>query len=149
MDHLYIAWCLNLLIPCLVIDEDFVKVYEEVCRAANEKNKGIAMVHESVSNESLVALAKKVLPTLEDVLHINKEHNVTVYKASELLDTVETLLEYFYVAEEYDFQLGSQCRRILDQYDTTYKEVIIFRSRADMDKVSSKTTECLALLGKI
>ena len=49
-DHLYIAWCLNLLIPCLVVDEDFVKVYEEVCRAANEKNKGIAMVHESVSS---------------------------------------------------------------------------------------------------
>jgi len=95
-----------------------------------------------------VALAKKLLPTLEGVLHINKEQNATVYKASELLENVEPLLDYSYVAEEYDFQLEGRCRRILDQYDTTYKEVIRFRSKAEIDEVDTKTAECLTLLGK-
>ncbi|XP_065912629.1 interaptin-like [Dysidea avara] len=115
------------------LDEDFVKIYQEVCKAANEKNK---------------ALAKKLLPTLEEVLHINKEKNATVYKASELLENVEPLLEYSYVAEEYTFQLEGQCRQILNQYDATYKEVIGFRSKADTDQVDTKTAECLNLLGE-
>ena len=96
-----------------------------------------------------IALAKKLLPTLEEVLHINKEKNATVYKASELLENVEPLLEYSYVAEEYTFQLEGQCRQILNQYDATYKEVIGFRSKADTDQVDTKTAECLNLLGKM
>ena len=95
-----------------------------------------------------LALAKKLLPTLEKVLSINKKENATVYKASELLENVEPLLKYSYIAEEYDFQLEGRCRRILDQYDTTYKEVIGFRCKTEMDKVDAKTTECLTLLGK-
>jgi len=81
------------------------------------------------------------------VLHINKEQNATVYKASELLENVEPLLDYSYVAEEYDLQLEGRCRRILDQYDTTYKEVIGFRRKTEMEQVDLKTADCLRLLG--
>jgi len=86
---------------------------------------------------------------LEKVLGINKNQNATVYKASELLESVEPLLQYSYVAEEYDFELEGRCRRVLDQYDTTYKEVIGFRCKTEMDKVDTKTAECLRLLGKV
>ncbi|XP_065910412.1 myosin heavy chain, striated muscle-like [Dysidea avara] len=113
------------------LDEDFETMYHQVKDAATNKAK---------------ALAKKLLPTLEKVLSINKKENATVYKASELLENVEPLLKYSYIAEEYDFQLEGRCRRILDQYDTTYKEVIGFRCKTEMDKVDAKTTECLTLL---
>ena len=57
------------------------------------------------------------------------------------------LVRYSYNAEDYVLQLESQCRGILDQYDSTYKELIVYRSNADMGRVEVKTRDCLSLLG--
>ena len=57
------------------------------------------------------------------------------------------LVKYSDNAEDYAFQLESQCRGILDQYDSTYKKVIVYRSKTDMDQVEAMTADCLSLLG--
>ena len=80
-------------------------------------------------------------------MQINKQGKATVYKAVELMETMDPLVQYSYAAEDYDFQLEGRCRRILDQYDSTYKEVIVYRSKTDMDQVEVKTRDCLTLLG--
>ena len=77
----------------------------------------------------------------------SEEGKATVYKAVELMETMDPLVQYSYTAEEYDFQLKGRCKRILDQYDGTYKEVIIYRNKTEMDHVEAKTRDCLYLLG--
>ena len=77
----------------------------------------------------------------------SEEGKATVYKAVELMETMDPLVQYSYTAEEYNFQLESRCRRILDQYDSTYKEVIVYRKKTEMDQVEAKTGDCLNLLG--
>ena len=94
-----------------------------------------------------IALAKKLLPTMKAVMQIFEQQKATVYKAVELMETVDLLVQYSYTAEDYDFQLEGRCRRILDQYDSTYKELIVNRSKTDMDQVEIKTRDCLTLLG--
>ena len=84
---------------------------------------------------------------MEAVLQTSEEGKATVYKAVELMETMDPLVQYSYTAEEYNFQLEGQCRRILDQYDSTYKELIVCRSNTDMDQVETKTTDCSNLLG--
>ena len=84
---------------------------------------------------------------MEAVLKTSEQGKATVYKAVELMETMDPLVQYSYTAEEYAFQLEGRCRRILDQYDSTYKEVIVFRSKTDMDQVEAKTADCLNLLG--
>jgi len=84
---------------------------------------------------------------MEEVLQTSEQGKATVYKAVELMETMDPLVQYCYTAEEYAFQLKGQCRRILDKYDSTYKEVIVFRSKAEMDQVEAKTDDCLNLLG--
>ena len=84
---------------------------------------------------------------MEAVLQTSEEGKATEYKAVELMETMDPLVQYSYTAEEYNFQLEGQCRRILDQYDSTYKELIVCRSNTDMDQVETKTTDCSNLLG--
>ena len=84
---------------------------------------------------------------MEGVLQTSEQGKATVYKAVELMETMDPLVQYCYTAEEYNFQLEGRCRRILDQYDSTYKEVIMYRSKTDMDQVETKTADCLRLLG--
>ena len=70
-----------------------------------------------------------------------------MYKASGLLENVKPLLDYSYIpsyiAEEYDF---GHCWHILDQYDTTYKEVIkdleesIKAAEEDIDSLQQQRT---------
>ena len=80
-------------------------------------------------------------------MQIYEQQKATVFKAAELMETVDPLVQYSYIAEDYDLQLEGRCRKILDQYDSTYKEVIVNRSKADMDQVEIKTKDCLTLLG--
>ena len=77
----------------------------------------------------------------------SEERKATVYTAVELMETMDPLVQYCYTAEEYNFQLEGRCRRILDQYDSTYKEMIVYRNKTEMDHVESKTGDCLNLLG--
>ena len=84
---------------------------------------------------------------MEAVSQTSQEGRATVYKAAELMETMDPLVQYCYTAEEHAFQLEGRCRRILDQYDSTYKEVIVYRAQIDMDKVEEKTVDCLSLLG--
>ena len=80
-------------------------------------------------------------------MQINEQGKATVYKAVELMETMDPLVQYSYTAEDYDFRLEGRCRRILDQYDSTYKEVIVYRSKVDIDQVEVKMKDCLLLLG--
>ena len=84
---------------------------------------------------------------MEGVQQTSDEGKATVYKAVELMETMDPLVQYSYTAEEYNFQLEGRCRRILDQYDSTYKEVIVYRKRTEMDQVETKTGDCSNLLG--
>jgi len=84
---------------------------------------------------------------MERVLQTSEQRKVTVYKAVELMETMDPLVQYCYTAEEYAFQLEGQCRKILDQYDITYKEMIVYRVNTDMDQVETNTADCLNLLG--
>lgn len=86
---------------------------------------------------------------METVLQTSEQGKATVYKAVELMETMDPLVHYCYTAEEYAFQLESRCRRILDQYDSTYREVIVKRSQTEMDQVERKTAECFTLLGEL
>ena len=94
-----------------------------------------------------IELAKKLLPIMEGVQQTSDEGKATVYKAVELMETMDPLVQYSYTVEEYDFRLEGRCRRILDQYDSTYKEVIVCRKRTEMDQVETKTGDCSSLLG--
>ena len=76
-----------------------------------------------------------------------EEGKVTIYKTVEVMEKMDPLVQYSYAAEEYNFQLEGRCRRILDQYDSTYKEVIIYRNKTEMDMVEAKIGDCLNLLG--
>ena len=84
---------------------------------------------------------------MEAVMTTSEEGKATVYKAVELMETMDPLVQYSYTAEDYNFQLEGRCRRILDQYDSTYKEVIVYRNKTEMDQVEAKTGDCLNLLG--
>ena len=78
---------------------------------------------------------------------MQKECKATLIYVVELMETMDPLVQYSCTAEEHNFQLEGGCRRILDQYDSTYREVIAYRMKTKMDMVEAKTADCLNLLG--